>query len=164
MKKYFLILIILFVAVSLQAQKSCRIQRGEAYYYKVLPGVNNTEISIDGSIHIDKTPAKSNISIYLITNCLQTPFIFYSRFGETKMKLEFIKIDSDKNEAGRDKNGNLKIVRVTKSNFLWKANYQLESDISNFKKYKIILKGIIGEKKFTYSIQSIIELQTISMY
>ncbi len=164
MKKYFLILIILFVAVSLHAQKSCRIQRGEAYYYKVLPGVNNTEISIDGSVHIDKTPAKSNISIYLITNCLQTPFIFYSRFGETKMKLEFIKIDSNKDEAGRDKNGNLKILRVTKSNFLWKANCQLESDIFHFVKDKIIIKGTIGRKKFTYTIISATELQTISMY
>ena len=164
MQKLFFVLIGIIFLNTAQAQKYCIVQNAKAYYYEVLSGVNNTVIDLDGNETTDKNLMNFNISVYLSTNCTQPPFITSSTFGKMKFKLEFIRVKSNKDEVGKDNKGNLQTVEAPNGTFLWKANYSLKSKIVNFEKYKIILKGTFGSKKFICNILSIQKLQTLPMY
>lgn len=164
MKKYILILITFIVANYIQAQNSCIIQRSEAYYYEVLSGVNNDVISIDGNTTSAQIPTDLNISIYLVSNCLQTPLISYSKIGKVKMKLEFLRVKFNKDKAGTDEHGNLKIIKAREGSFLWKANWAVSNETAYAAQNKIIIKGTMGRKKFTAFIPSIKKLQPLPLY
>jgi len=80
------------------------------------------------------------------------------------MKLEFLRIKLNMVEAGTDEQGNLKIIKVPKNTFLWKANYVTDSETTFSAKERIIIKGTIGRQKFITSALSPIRLQAIAMY
>ena len=165
MKRFIsIILILIFHSSCSSAQNYCMVKSGKAFFYEVISGVNNTTISTTGNQLTDKTPESLNVSIYLVTSCAQTPVISYSTFGKQKMKLEFIKINSDREEVGYDMNGKIKVIKVAKGTFLWKANWPVLSKISISEKRKIFIKGIIGGKKFNYTISYAEKLQPIGMY
>ena len=159
-----IILILVFCSYCLTAQNSCTVKSGKAFFYEVISGVNNTTISTTGNELTDKTPESLNVSVYLVTSCAQTPVISYSTFGKQKIKLEFIKINSDREEVGYDMNGKIKVIKVAKGTFLWKANWPVLSKISISEKRKILIKGVIGGKKFNYTILYTEKLQPIAMY
>ncbi|MFN0082482.1 MAG: hypothetical protein ACKVOM_08175 [Ferruginibacter sp.] len=164
MKKYFIIFTILFAAFSTKAQNSCAIKSGQAYYYEVISGVSNTTLSTTGNEVRDKIEENLNVSIYLVTTCDQPPLVSYSRFGKKKITLEFIKISSDSDQEGYDMTGEIKVIKVPKGGFLWKATCPLKNKSTYIEKEKLFIKGIIGGKKFNYTISYIQKLQALPMY
>lgn len=164
MKKYLIIITILFATFSTKAQKSCIVKSGKAFFYEVTSGVNNTTISTNGNEVTDKISENLTLSIYLVTSCAQTPQVSYGTFGMQKMKLEFIKISSYSDEVGYDMNGKIKVIKIAKGSFLWKANWPLKSNIKNIEKAKIFITGIIGGKKFNYTISQVQRLHPLPMY
>ena len=159
-----IILILVLNSFYSHAQKNCMVKSGKAFYYEVISGVNNTTIDIMGNESSNNTSPNLNTSIYFVTNCAQTPIISYSIINKQKMKIEFIKIPSGRDEIGYDTNGEIKVIKATRGTFLWKANSPL--NIKHFVggKAHILIKGIIGGKKFTYIIKSIQKLQPLAMY
>ncbi|MCY7291811.1 MAG: hypothetical protein LH615_06465 [Ferruginibacter sp.] len=164
MKNVVIILVIVFTATSLYAQNPCVVKHVEAYQYFVTPGINQSSIDINGNTVENKTVKQSNISIYLISNCEQTPVVISSSLGKIKMKLEFLRIKLNMEEAGTDEQGNLKIIKAPKNTFLWKANYVTDSETSYAAKERIIIKGTIGRRKFITSALSPKGLQPVAMY
>ena len=162
MKNVAITLIIVFNSTSLHAQNPCAVKHVEAYQYFVTPGINQSSIDTNGNTVENNTVKQSNISIYLISNCEQTPIVISSSLG--KMKLEFLRIKLKMVEAGTDEQGNLKIIKVPKNTFLWKANYVTDSETTFSAKERIIIKGTIGRQKFITSALSPIRLQAIAMY
>lgn len=159
-----IILTLIFYSSCLTAQNSCKVKSGKAFYYDVISGVNNIILNTNGKVEVDKTSENLNFSIYLITNCVQIPFVVYSTFGKKKLKLEFLRIHLDKDEVGYDTNGKIKGIKAAKGAFLWKANSPMEGKITNVENTKILIKGMIGGKKFNYAISNVEKLQPIAMY
>lgn len=163
MKAIFFLITALFFSSLLPAQNLCSVKNAQAYYYSVMPGDKPVTLDINGKEE-NKILTRTNISIYLNSTCVHTPVIFFSTLGKLKMKPEFIRVTSNKDEAGVDENGILKIIKASKNTFLWKAIWVVQGRAANFENEKIIIKGIIGSKKFNVSILSPIKLQPVAMY
>lgn len=163
MKKITAILLTFLTATTTQAQNACTIQRAEVYYNTVIPGTKNTVIKIGGEEEPATLSVSTNLTVYLVTNCMQQPMISLITPGKKKMALEFIRIKVNRDEAGTDEAGNPKIIKTKRGSYLWKATQSAESGKVFSEKKRVILTGTIGRKKYTTSVMPV-KLQGVAMY
>ena len=160
--KQSLTIILVLLTMTPRAQTSCSIQRAEAYYYTVIPGTKSVVINIGGEEKPATVPLRSNLIVYLVTNCAQHPVISLS-IGKMKPATEFIRVRTNRDVAGKDDSGNLKIIKARKGSYLWKATQSAENEKVFSGKEKIILKGTIGGNKINISVKAV-KLAAVPMY
>lgn len=163
MNKSILIIILIFISTASKAQTNCSVHHGEAYVNTVLPGVNASVIDINNKVQTNIISSDKNLSVYFFSNCIHKVRIIKSMIGNRKIKLEFIRIKDNKDEAGTDEKGDLKIIKAKQGLFLWKANAAFENGNSENLKEKVFISGYIGKKKLTMYL-SPIKLQPASLY